>query len=294
VQEDGMDRTRSRGFTLVELLVVIGIIAVLISILLPSLNRARANAQRVECAALLRQVGVATRNYANDNKDALPPYRFDTGSPTYDLNASYNYTYTMSFGDTPDSGALMGRLVQTKYLRGDINRLTRCPSGDVTDQRADINSFHFNPHMAFRTVTGGFVIQPWWKKLSKYGKIPTEAVQAKNLSLWTDFPSYQIDPRKRALAIDPMNANTGAGSNFRFATHFIKGQRAYNLLYPDGSVQTAVFDSRIVRNDVNNWARLSDMMGIAEAVADGRDMGGTGNYGSYFNNVYNTVPVNPR
>jgi prepilin-type N-terminal cleavage/methylation domain-containing protein/prepilin-type processing-associated H-X9-DG protein len=64
---------RNAGFTLVELLVVVGIVAVLIAMIMPALNKAREAAKKVQCLSNLRQLTVAAQMFANANKQSPPP-----------------------------------------------------------------------------------------------------------------------------------------------------------------------------------------------------------------------------
>jgi len=133
-----------KGFTLIELLVVIAIIAILASMLLPVLDRARAQAKMTTCLGNLKQIGLAVNLYLNDNNEYWYPYRRGGGPPTWVASASVGGTWEwLGFLET---------LIAQKYLTGTMTfsssyyvdtvnhqllnstGIVNCPCGDQ-DQR---------------------------------------------------------------------------------------------------------------------------------------------------------------
>jgi prepilin-type N-terminal cleavage/methylation domain-containing protein len=135
---------RFRGFTLVELLVVIGIIALLISILLPSLNRARQAANVIDCQARLRTMGQALSIYESNNRGLLPWAEITDSRPGAKIQYWW-WTYTLA--EVMDRGTIArdGSLAHLSGVFRDKDTI------DAADQPAvGINHYTCNQRLFYR------------------------------------------------------------------------------------------------------------------------------------------------
>ena len=91
-------RPRHRAFTLLELLVVIAVIAILASMLLPELSKAKQRAQMIKCLSNLHQVGIAMNFYLDDNRDMFPPTQVSQYDSTVAANSPADYVHANFLG----------------------------------------------------------------------------------------------------------------------------------------------------------------------------------------------------
>lgn len=233
---------KKKGFTLIELLVVISIIALLLSILMPSLTKAKEQAMILVCKSNFKQIGAGIHTYISSNNDRLPPTEYnlvkETGSSqwaivhpeimfrSFDFADNPNKLWAIQYGRLASSGIITevksffcpynnhSQYLNSKELLkkiSDDNLWTGMPNYD--DDATNYSSWFFRSN---------YIYWPQSKKKISANQIPP-------YGYWPGYPKTtnyfsRLDPRQ-LMGMD-------------YISHINSTSSAYSLLFGDGSVRS--------------------------------------------------------
>lgn len=223
----------SRGFTLVELLVVIGIIALLISLLLPALNKARESARSAQCLSNLRQIGLTCIMYANDNHGWI--YGDQNSPPAGKGNFTAYYWHSVLVPQSFLPGTASGvsyHVAGSGYLAN--GNVCVCPSFDPVTwdmdnngHAGDIRTYGIRmyaqiPQYARIQIQQDATHSIWWF-------LPYKLKQAASFIYFTDTIRNDIASQNHQLNIGSNSATAGL--------FHMRHNGAANCLFADGHAE---------------------------------------------------------
>ena len=224
-----------KAFTLIELLVVIAIIGILVTLLLPSLAKARETTKRAVCKSNLAQVGRATFAYAKNNNGRVPHNYYEY--------AGSNWRMTMTEPHNPVGSRYtkIGRLLKDGYINS--LKVGYCPSNTWTP---DSNSIAHGLYLDYKTNL------PKWEAAEKDPTTPGWVNMNYEWRKGANAPSYlSKSSAGEALAADMFFEWYGAYADTWF--HSKWGTNYWNVLMIDGAVR-----ARKGLAHVTSWPQWND------------------------------------
>jgi prepilin-type N-terminal cleavage/methylation domain-containing protein len=236
---------RTEAFTLVELLVVIGIIAVLVAILLPALNKSRQQSMLVQCQSNLRQCGLAMLNYADQNNGLLFPDGLGWGNSHVYLNTPNDGSMVPTgFGDevlaNPAAWQSYHYNVWTVPVFGIWNpAVMTCPTDNTDPPPNGFHTYMLNDDLD-DPATGLEKYQKYGTPFPNHASPADVILMGEKISAWGDFYMNVNGGTNDFTAgkVDEFRHGTTVGSNY---------------LMLDMHVETKVVSSQAAANWMDPW-----------------------------------------
>lgn len=241
--------SKSRGFTILELLVVVAIIALLIAILLPSLSKARDKARTTACLANLKQISHAINFYAGDNDGYTNPRMIVRGTGPADSPPGYTlrpdgFTGAAYWSDQILLGQYAantnGNMASPAFIEGTVSRHSpfMCPS-DATHPYVDANtgtlSYGMPPNFTSINPAGNYS-RIW--KLANVANPMTELAVVDSLTPLMS-PGGWSDPYVFYGTYEPVNnGNWNDSDPNSYYNYARRHNRGANVLYLDSHAET--------------------------------------------------------